>query len=180
MEGGQGDTWEEDLVMQAMHSERESSPMPDGRSRDWHRTWEPSLPASSLQPPPLWGLRAWPPEGKSVRVWRSGCPPAWGLPCVGRGGNAHLVKEAELADELLPGLGVDGDGEPHMRHQELAGEQRKHQRRPGRAPGLACAPLETPGTLVTPVQSTVEGDRRAWGGSADGHPGLHRRGAAAA
>lgn len=37
------------------------------------------------------------------------------------GGDTHLVKQAILADELLAGLGVDGDGEPHMCHQELSG-----------------------------------------------------------
>lgn len=37
-------------------------------------------------------------------------------------GGAHLVKEAILADELLSGLGVDGDGEPYVCHQELGEE----------------------------------------------------------
>lgn len=50
--------------------------------------------------------------------------------CGGVGGT-HLVKEAILADELLTGLGVDGDGEPHVCYQELVGEQGRPQRRPG-------------------------------------------------
>lgn len=31
----------------------------------------------------------------------------------------HLVKDAALTDELLSGLGVDGDGEAHMRDEQL-------------------------------------------------------------
>lgn len=86
---------------------------------------------------------------------------------MGWEGSTHLVKEAILADELLPGLGVDGDGEPHMCHKELAGEQ-KYQRRLSRAPGQACTPLEPPGALGIPIQSTMKGGRRTWEGSAVG------------
>lgn len=74
---------------------------------------------------------------------RSRCPPRWALPCMGGGGDTHLVKEAELADELLSGLGVDGDGEPHVSYQELGRSQR---RQPARAPDQALPPREPPGT----------------------------------
>lgn len=37
---------------------------------------------------------------------------------------AHLVEEAVLADELLAGLGVDGDGEPDVSHQQLKDRER--------------------------------------------------------
>ena len=52
-------------------------------------------------------------------------------PCRRWVGGAHLVEEAVLADELLAGLGVDGDGEPHVRHQQLGegGARRRPQRR---------------------------------------------------
>lgn len=41
----------------------------------------------------------------------------------------YLVKEAILADELFAGLGVDGDGEPHMCHQQLGRERAKTSER---------------------------------------------------
>lgn len=63
---------------------------------------------------------------------------------VGMGG-AHLVKEAILANELLSGLGVDGDGEPHVCHQELCGGARENIREsPARNPDLVCASSAAP------------------------------------
>ena len=68
------------------------------------------------------------------------------------GGGPHLVKEAVLADELLPGLGVDGDGEPHVRHQELAQPQGWASEGAGAgAPHAACASSGSPGPQPHPT-----------------------------
>lgn len=34
----------------------------------------------------------------------------------------HLVKDAALTDKLLSGLGVDSNGEAHMRDEQLGGK----------------------------------------------------------
>lgn len=68
---------------------------------------------------------------------------------------AHLVKEAVLADELLAGLGVDGDGEPHVCHQKLRGGAGEGLREGlARPPDQGCTPRvpQRPPAPCTPVR----------------------------
>ena len=82
----------------------------------------------------------------------------------------HLVKEAVLTDELLPGLGVDGDGEPHVCHQELVQRQGQTSEvaRAG-APDPVCTSSGPPGPPAPPHPSALwRSDARAHGGSEAG------------
>ena len=71
-------------------------------------------------------------------------------------GGAHLVKESILADELFTGLGVDGNGEPHVCHQKLQGRAGEGLKaglaRPH--PGQVCTPRgpQRPQAPCTPVR----------------------------
>lgn len=56
VEEGQGTMWDEDLMVQAIHSKRSAGPGHLEGARLAQNLGAPSLPASSLQPPPPWGL----------------------------------------------------------------------------------------------------------------------------
>jgi len=118
------------------------------------RTWGLHSSAPSL--PPFQVSTQVVPRGlvSGEESWASGrVGAAEALRALGwAGGGPHLVKEAVLADELLPGLGVDGDGEPHVCHQELAQPQGRTSEGAGAgAPDPVCASSGSPGPQPHPT-----------------------------
>lgn len=69
----------------------------------------------------------------------------------------HLVKEAVLADELFPGLGVDGNGEPHVCHQQL-----DRKGRPELGQGLRPENPPSPGALSWHREAGVHRLAEVW------------------
>lgn len=166
-----------------VHSEEESwSSCLVGGTEEWLQKLG-SLHSACLQPPPLPGLHPCGAEWPGLRrgnldlrqrwkfgeggAHRAGLCHAWRMGVAG----AHLVKEAVLADELLSGLGVDGDGEPHVCHQELGREPGKTSEKAWLGPLTRFAPPLEPS--AAPPSPLWRHDARAQGGSKGWHAGLH-------